>query len=93
MSRYTQVVESTKDKKLYRIMTGYDRPLKYIFLDIEEVDAKNDEFVFDSLDEKSPFSIKDLSYYDETLKKFGIELPQELIEKIHLERDEQQGRR
>jgi len=87
MSRY---VHRTKG---YIVYVGYDRPLNYVFLDIEEVNAKNDEFVFDCLEEKSPFLIKDLSYYEPILEKMGIKLPQELINKVHTDRDEQQGRR
>ncbi len=88
MSRYTRVVKSTIDEKNYKVMTGWDNPLRYIFLDIEHVGNKKDEFDYDSLDEKDIFSRRDLSSYNGILEKFGLELPEELINLVNSDRDE-----
>ncbi len=88
MSRYTRRVKSDKDGKFYKIHTGWDMPLRYIFLDIEVEDAVNDEFAYDSLDEKDIFSRRDLSLYKEPLERFGLELPQELADLVQADKDE-----
>ncbi len=60
----------------YFVYTGFDRPLNYIFLDIEEVTVKDDIFIFDSLEEiEKPFDVQTLDFYKPWLDKFNIEIP------------------
>ena len=85
MSRYTIRVPA----KNYLVMFGYDRPLNYVFLDIDDTSKdEEDAEVFGCLNLPNVFTINSMDGYKEVLNDLGIEIPQAMIEQVHMDRDE-----
>jgi len=86
-------------------MIGYDRPLDYFFMSIENIDTRltdsdDDDlhyeweptFLYSNIDdEDEPFKIKDLGIYMATLAEMQITLPPAMIARLEQDMIEKPG--
>ncbi len=79
------------------VVLGWDRPMDYFFLVIEEeTNSANNPMAFDllysNLQESDPFN-HDLDYYREVLHNFQIGVPESMFIEVERDRERNTGNR
>ena len=62
------------------VVMGYDRPLRYVFMTVEDLDASDDEaaYLYSNLDQPDPDSLT-LDDFRTALQQLGIDVPESLF--------------
>lgn len=76
------------------IVMGYDRPLGYVFMTVENLDATDDEdaYLYSNLDQPDPDSLT-LDDFRSALQQLGIAVPESLFIETAADRQANVGNR
>ncbi len=79
------------------VVLGWDRPMEYFFLVIEEQNTSADnpmtfDLLYSNLQESDPFN-HDLDYYREVLRHFQIDVPESMFIEVERDRERNTGNR
>lgn len=93
MSRHT--FDTTLDDKRVRVVMGWDRPLQYVFMTVENLSASDDEaqFLYDNLDEAVDPSELSLEHFRVQLSRLGVAIPERMFEEVALDQANNVGNR
>jgi hypothetical protein len=80
---------TTKDGRQVEVLAGWDRPLQGFFMVIEDLE-NDDGYIFNNLDLEQPHP-KSFDGFEQSLKDFGIPIPQGLVAELNQDRLENLG--
>lgn len=85
------VFSSTQDGRPTNITLGWDRPLQYFFMTVE--DGVTGDLVYCNLDHPETFRGADLDYYRRVLNKLGLAVPVKMLAEVAADRVSNVGNR
>lgn len=76
------------------VVMGYDRPLRYVFMTVEDLDASDDEaaYLYSNLDQPDPDSLT-LGDFRSALQQLGIAVPESMFTETEADRQGNVGNR
>lgn len=95
MSQHFYVTQTAEDMPV-KVVAGWDRPLGYFFLVVENLSKPNEveaRFIYSNLDDpEGGFSQQEtFDYYSDVLTRLGVSLPAEMVEALEEDRGLNRG--
>lgn len=93
MSRH--IFETTHQGQRVQVVLGWDRPLQYVFMTVENLSASDDEgrFLYSNLDEGVEPGELTLDHFRSVLRGLGLNVPEMMFAEVDRDRAANVGNR